>query len=116
MLTQNTGKKKLTPREIRADMVDTLGDDAPGLSTMQKWAAERKKGRKSHEDDPRSGRPATTTTPKVIDRVHQTVMGDRRLTISHMAKEVSISHERVENILQKNLAHAKFLLDLRHGF
>ena len=51
-------------------MVDTLGDDAPGLSTIQKWAAEFKRGRKSlNEYDPRYGRPATATTPEVIDRV-----------------------------------------------
>ena len=37
-------KKGLTPREIHADMVNTLGDDAPGLLTMQKWAAEFKRG------------------------------------------------------------------------
>ena len=98
-----TPKTGLTPSEIHAYMVDTLGDDAPGLSTMQKWAAEFKRGPKSLEDDPRSGRPATATTPEVIDRVNQIVIGDRRLTISHMTKEVGISHERVENILHKEL-------------
>ena len=70
---------------------------------MQKWAAEFTRGQKSLEEDPRSGRPATATTPEVIDRVYQIVMGDRRLTISHMAKEVGISRERVENILHKEL-------------
>ena len=43
-------------------MVATLGDDAPDLSTVQKWAADFKRGRESLEDDSRSGRPATTTT------------------------------------------------------
>ena len=38
----NTCKKGLTPMEIHADMVDTLGDDTPGLSTVQKWYAEFK--------------------------------------------------------------------------
>ena len=100
-------KRGLTPKEIHAAMADTFGDNAPGLSTMQKWAVEFKRGRKSLEDDPRSGRPATATTPEVIDCVHQIVMGDRRLTISHIAKEVGISHERVENILYKELGISK---------
>ena len=59
----------------------TLGDDAPALSTVHKWAAEYKRGRDSLEDDPRSGRPATATTQENIGRVHHMVMDDRRLTV-----------------------------------
>lgn len=57
-------EKELVLRESHADMVSTLGDDAVALSTMQKWTAEIKRGRQSLEDDPRPGRPATTTTQK----------------------------------------------------
>ena len=44
-------------------------------------------------------------------------MGDRRLTISHMAKDVGISPERVENILHKKLEMFKFFCstDDTHG-
>ena len=55
-------------------MIYTLGDDAPSLSTVQKWTAEFKKGRKSLEDDPRSEGPATTTTSEIIDRINQIVI------------------------------------------
>ena len=51
-------KKELAPKNIHTDMTATLGDDAPALSTVKKWAAEFKRGRESLEDDPRSGRPA----------------------------------------------------------
>ena len=74
-------------------MFDTLKDDAPGLSTVQKWAAEFKRGQKSLEDDPRSERPATATIPEIIDCVHQIVMGNKRLTISDVAQKVGISRE-----------------------
>ena len=30
-------KKGLTTKEIHIDMVSTLGDDAPALSTVKKW-------------------------------------------------------------------------------
>ena len=40
-------KKGLTTKEIHTDMVSTLGDDAPALSTVKKWAAEFKRGRES---------------------------------------------------------------------
>ena len=90
-------------------MVDTLEDDAPGLSSVQKWAAESR-GRKSFEDDPRSERPAAAT-PEIIDRVHQILMGDRQLTISHTAKEVGMSVNEQRTFFTRNLTRPKFLLD-----
>ena len=46
-------KNGLSHKEIYGDMIATFGDDAPVLSTVKKWAAEFKRGRKSLEDDPR---------------------------------------------------------------
>ena len=99
-------KKGLAPNDIHADMIATLGDDAPALSTMKKWAAEFKRGRESLEDDPRSGRPASATTQENIDCVHHMVMDDRRLTINQIA-DVAICRERVKNILHKELGMSK---------
>lgn len=42
--------------------MDIHGDNAPVLSTAQKWVAEFKGGRESPEDDPSSGRPARALT------------------------------------------------------
>ena len=100
-------KKGLTTKEIHANMVSTLGDYAPALSTVKKWAVEFMRGRESLEDDPRSERPSTATTQEHIDRIHQMVMKDRRLTISHLANVISISRERVENILHNELGMSK---------
>ena len=55
-------------------MVATLGDTTSGLSTVQKLAAEFKKGRGILEADPRARRPATATTQENIDRVHYMVI------------------------------------------
>ena len=87
-------KKGLTTKEIHTDMVSTLGDDASALSTVKKWAAEFKKGRESFEDNPRSGRSSTATTQENIDRIHQMVINERRLTISHLA-DVNILHNEL---------------------
>ena len=100
-------KKGLTTKEIHADKVSTLGHDAPALSTVKKWAAVLKRGRESLEDYPRSGSPSTVTTQENIDRIHQMVMNDRRLTISHLANVISISRERVKNILHNELGMSK---------
>ena len=69
-------KKGLAPKQIHADVVDTLGDDAPALSIVKKWAAEFKRDTKSFEDNPRSGRPYTAATQENIDYIHQIVMND----------------------------------------
>ena len=95
--------KGLAPKEVHANMVATLGDFAPALSTVKKWAAEFKRSRESLEDDPRSGRSSTATTQQNIDRIHQMVIDDRCLTVNHIAYVMSISLERVENILHKEL-------------
>ena len=70
-------KKGLTTKEIHTDMVSTLRDDAPALSTLKKWAAEFKRGRESLEDDLRPGHPSTATTQENIDHIYQMVVNDR---------------------------------------
>ena len=100
-------RKGLSPKDIHADMVATLGDGAPALSTVQKWAAEFKRGRESLEDDPRPGRPVTATTQENVDHVHHMVMDDRRITVNQVASSVGISRERVENILHNELGMSK---------
>ena len=54
-------KKGLAPKEIYADVVATLEEDALALSTVKKWAPEFKRGRERLKDDLRSGRPSTAT-------------------------------------------------------
>ena len=72
-------------------MVATVGYDASALSTVKKWAAKFKRGKKSLEDDPRLGRPFTATTQENMDCIHQMVMDDRRLDVNHIANVMSIS-------------------------
>ncbi|XP_041349431.1 protein GVQW3-like [Gigantopelta aegis] len=99
--------KELTLMQIHADMVSTLGNSAPSFATVKRWAAEFKRGRKSIEDEPRSGRPSTASTQEYINPVHQMVMDDKQLTIHSIAAAIGISHERVKNILTKELGMPK---------
>ena len=100
-------KKGLALKKIHADMVASLGDDASALSTVKKWAAEFKRSRESLEDDPRSGRPASAITQGNIDRVHDMVIDNRRLTVNQIADAVAISREQVKNILNQELGMLK---------
>lgn len=62
-------KKRLTPKEIHDNMQTTLGESAPSYATVKKWVAKFKRGRENIEDDPRSGRPITSTTEENIGKV-----------------------------------------------
>lgn len=100
-------KKGLSATDIHADMKNTLGEAAPSFSTVAKWTSEFKRGRQSVEDDHRSGRPKTATTPQMIQKVHNIVMEDRRLKLREIAETVGISKEGVGNILHEELGMKK---------
>lgn len=99
--------KGLSPLNIHGDMVATLGNSAPSYATVKRWVAEFKMGRESVKDDPRVGRPSTATSDDNIARVNDIIMNDRRLTVRYIAKQVDMSHERVQNILTAKLGMVK---------
>ncbi|CAM4852176.1 unnamed protein product, partial [Rotaria magnacalcarata] len=43
------------------------------FSTVHRWVLEFKRGRTSVEDEPRSGRPKSATTPEIIEQVYDIV-------------------------------------------
>ena len=100
-------KKGLTPKDIHNDMVATLGKDAPSYAKMKSWVAEFKRGRQSLEDDPRPGRPVNVATPEMVNKVHDIIMIDRRVTERYIASTVGISQERVHSILTDDLEMRK---------
>ena len=100
-------KKGLTPKDIHNDMVVTLGKDAPSYATVKRWVAEFKRVRQSLEDDPRPERPVTVATPEMVNKVHDIVMTDRRVTERFIASTVGISQGRVHYILTEDLEMRK---------
>ena len=58
-------------------IIETLhavyGPSAPSAATIKRWVLEVKRGRPSLEGEPRSGRPATAVTPKIIDTIDNLV-------------------------------------------
>jgi histone-lysine N-methyltransferase SETMAR len=65
------------------------------FSTLKKWAAEFKGGRTSLEDDPRDGLPKSSTTPKIIEQVHDMLLDERRMKVLEIAETVSIKKKNV---------------------
>ncbi|XP_025829860.1 uncharacterized protein LOC112904322 [Agrilus planipennis] len=91
---------------IPAKDMETINEQiskSPSYSTVKQWVSEFKKGRVSTSDGPRSGRPVEVTTPDMIEKIHQIVLGDRRLKVREIAETCKMSYERVQHILHQHL-------------
>jgi hypothetical protein len=62
-----------------------------------------KEGRTFVDNDERSGRPSTSTTPENIANVREAILADRRETIHNVCDIVGLSYGTVQRILADNL-------------
>ena len=62
-----------------------------GRSQTFQWFSRFKAGRTSTDYDERSGRPVSSSTPEMIERVRQIIHEDRRRTIDEVSMLVEIS-------------------------
>jgi len=92
----------LTPNEINSKFIKVYGDSSPSFSTNKKWAAKFKRGHTSLEGDPREGRPKSTT-PEIIEQVHDTILDDRWMKVHEIAETRGILKECVGYILHEEL-------------
>lgn len=96
-----------TAKEIHADLVKVRGEDVPSLRTVQRWIQAFKEGRRTVEDQPRSGRPREAVTKDLIAHVEAIVQKDPHATLDEIAVEAGISHGSVHVILKEHLRMAK---------
>jgi len=82
-------------------------DHAPSMTTNRYWFNEFKCGRTSVFDEEHPGRPIEVTTENMVNKIHDVVLADRRVKIREIADIVSISIERIQNILHENLGMKK---------
>ena len=59
--------------------------------SIYKWQKRFQEGRENTEDNERPGRPSTSTTDENVEKVKKMIMDNRRITITEVADEVSIS-------------------------
>ena len=84
------------------------GDSSPSFSTIKKWAAKFKRGHTSLEDDPCEGHPkSATTTPEIIEQVHDMLLEDWRMKVCETAETTGIPKEHVGYILHEELVMKK---------
>jgi histone-lysine N-methyltransferase SETMAR len=96
-------KEGLTPNEIHSKFIKVYGDSSPSFSTIMKWSTEFKRGRTSLEDDPREGRPKSTTPPEITEQVHDMLLYDWRMKVREISETIGISKESVGYILHEEL-------------
>ncbi|UYV62215.1 hypothetical protein LAZ67_1008243 [Cordylochernes scorpioides] len=97
----------MSPKEIYEDMVDTLREDAPSYSAVKKWVAAFKLGRISTEDEHRPGRPVESVTQENIEKIHDLVMLDRRMTVRQIEETLGIPKTTVDRIMREHLGLRK---------
>ncbi|UYV78083.1 hypothetical protein LAZ67_16000046 [Cordylochernes scorpioides] len=88
-------KKGMSPKEIYEDM------------HSKKWVAAFKLGRISTEDEHRPGSPVESVTQENIDKIHDLVMLDRRMTVRRIEETLDIPKTTVDRIMREHLGLRK---------
>lgn len=100
-------KKGKTQKEVFEEMSTVYGESAPSSATVKRWVRLFQLGRESLEDDPRPGRPNTAVTDENVAKIKKIVLEDRRIKMWQIAEELSISKERIGDILHNYLHMSK---------
>ena len=77
-------KRGLTQKACKSELDATFGVSAPAKGTISFWYGEFRRGRKSTEDEPRSGRPTSSATQENIDAIRKIVEDDPHATYENI--------------------------------
>jgi transposase len=99
--------------ETHEMLKQVYGDQCVGRTQCYEWFKRFKDGRKSTDDDPRLGRPSTSTHAVHVAQVRAVVRSNRRLTVREIAEECNISvglcHAILTEKLEMHWVAAKFV-------
>ena len=92
---------------IHKRLSNVYGKSSPSYSTVASWVSEFKRGRKDLNDEPRPGRPVSQSTAENVDKVHQLVLENRKISIECIVQETGLSTGTVHTILHEHLSMSK---------
>ena len=75
------------------------GEGCLSRTQCYEWYQRFKLGRTPIEDDPKSGRPSSSTGDDHIEKVHTVIRENRRLTVREVSEEVGICKRSFHTIL-----------------
>ncbi|XP_046145615.1 protein GVQW3-like [Osmia bicornis bicornis] len=104
-------KLKKTFTETFQMLREAFGDECLSRSRCHEWYGRFKEGRTSSADNPRSGRPTTSTDDAHVAEVNTLVRANRRLTVRELAEECKISFGACQEILTEKLKMRRLIRD-----
>ena len=90
-------------RRIHDELYSVYGDQAPGLSTVERWSKLFREGREELEDEARPGRPISETTPQNIEQIRLLIDDDPYLTIKEVQEQTAFSCGTIQRIITTHL-------------
>ncbi|CAF4347709.1 unnamed protein product, partial [Rotaria sp. Silwood2] len=88
---------------IHKELHTVFGDQAPLLRTVQRWPKSFREGREEVEDEEKSERPVTETTPENVDWIRDLINDDPYLTVDEIEEQTGLSHGTVQRIISDHL-------------
>ena len=79
------------------------GDAALSKTRVSEWFSRFKNGEMSIEDQPRSGRLATSRSDENVDKINALIREDRHRTIDQLCEMSGISWSSIQKILSEDL-------------
>jgi len=98
--------------ETFASLTQAYGDTTLSRTMVFKWHKAFKEGRENVEDDPRSGRPISSTNDENVEVVRAVMVKDRRLSVRMIAEETGLDKCAVHRILTDHLHMRKICAKL----
>ncbi|PNF40096.1 hypothetical protein B7P43_G10713 [Cryptotermes secundus] len=93
-------KEEIPTADIHQRLQRAYGSVCMGESSVRRWAKHFKDGNTSIEDEPRSGRPRTTSTESNKERVDEIIQDDRRVTVDTISRKIGIGHSAVQKMIE----------------
>ena len=78
-----------------------FGDQSLSRAQVFQWHSRFKTGRTSVDDEERTGRPTSCTTPETVAQIQELIRQDRRLTIRDIAEEVEVGYGTCQRVLRR---------------
>ena len=98
--------------ETFASLTEAYGDATLSRIMVFKWHKAFKEGQENVEDDPRSGRPISSTNDENVEVVRAVMVKDRRLSVRMITEETGLDRNAVNRILTDHLHMRKICAKL----